>query len=510
MRTPSKIAAAAIGAAALLPFAGAGTAQAADGNTTATLRPVALNNVPASGTAMVKVSGTRIDVTMAASGLLADSPHAAHIHFAAAARHECPRIGDDSNKDGQLNTTEGGPAYGDIVVSLTKTGDTSPKSGLAVDRFDTAPGGAISYQRGSIVVSSEVADAIASGQSVVVVHGVDHNGNGKYDGAKKSDLDASCPPRPLTGRMRCAPGRARGRHGHRRGRHVRQHRPRGHAPPRRRPAGRSSRHRRLDRPQGPQPRLMADSSSSADRRGILAAAVSAALLCSAAGSSPGPWPSRDHRRSPPRRRRPAPRPPVGPPALAGARPRPRPPPRPRRYPGPGQTTNAHAPRGVDFGPLMPPSKPVALRISAIGVDTTRLVELEVDSSGRLQARRTSTRRAGTPGARRPASSDRRSSAATSTASAVPPSSTALGLSTGGDRVDVTRADGSTARFVIDRVARYSKAQFPTAAVYGNTTDRAELRLITCGGAFDQTTGHYVDNIVAFGHLVHGQDLGLPG
>ena len=78
----------------------------------------------------------------------------------------------------------------------------------------------------------------------------------------------------------------------------------------------------------------------------------------------------------------------------------------------------------------------------------------------------------------------------------------LGALQKGDRVDVTRADRSTARFVIDTVARYSKAQFPTAAVYGNTTDRAELRLITCGGAFDQTTGHYVDNIVAFGHLVH--------
>ena len=67
MRTTSKIAAAAIGAAALLPFAGAGTAQAADGNTTATLRPVALNNVPASGTAMVTGERHRIDVTMAAS-----------------------------------------------------------------------------------------------------------------------------------------------------------------------------------------------------------------------------------------------------------------------------------------------------------------------------------------------------------------------------------------------------------------------------------------------------------
>jgi hypothetical protein len=193
MRTRSKITAVAIGTAALIPFAGVGMAQAADGSTTATLRPVALNNVPASGTAMVQVKGNRIDVTMAASGLLADNPHAAHIHFAEAARHECPRVSDDSNKDGRLNTTEGGPAYGDIVVSLTKTGDTSPKSGLAVDRFDTAPGGTTNYQRGSITVSSVVASAITHGESVVVVHGVDHNHNGKYDGATKSDLDPSLP-----------------------------------------------------------------------------------------------------------------------------------------------------------------------------------------------------------------------------------------------------------------------------------------------------------------------------
>ena len=78
-------------------------------------------------------------------------------------------------------------------MSLTKTGDTSPKSGLAVDRFDTAKGGKISYERGSIEVSPAVADAIAKGQSVVVVHGVDHNNDGKYDGATKSDLDPSLP-----------------------------------------------------------------------------------------------------------------------------------------------------------------------------------------------------------------------------------------------------------------------------------------------------------------------------
>jgi hypothetical protein len=159
----------------------------------ANLRPVALNGVKGSGTAMVEVKGTRIDVTVAASGLLADNPHAAHIHFGADARHECPVAGDDASGDGTLNTTEGGPAYGPIVVSLTESGDTSPKSGLAVDRFSTAPGGKIHYSRGSIHVSSGVAKAIADGQSVVVIHGVDHNHDGKYDGSTKSDLDPSLP-----------------------------------------------------------------------------------------------------------------------------------------------------------------------------------------------------------------------------------------------------------------------------------------------------------------------------
>lgn len=193
MRTMSKIATATLGTAVLFPFLGAGVAQAAQGDTMAKLRPVALNGVDASGTAMVTVKGNRIDVTMAASGLLADNPHAAHIHFGADARHECPSAGDDAEGDGTINTTDGGPAYGPIVVSLTKTGDTSPKSGLAVDRFDTAPGGEIAYERGSIKVSSEVAKAVADGKGVVVVHGVDHNDNGKYDGETKSDLDESLP-----------------------------------------------------------------------------------------------------------------------------------------------------------------------------------------------------------------------------------------------------------------------------------------------------------------------------
>ena len=78
----------------------------------------------------------------------------------------------------------------------------------------------------------------------------------------------------------------------------------------------------------------------------------------------------------------------------------------------------------------------------------------------------------------------------------------LGALHSGDRVVVNRADGTTATFQINAVRSYSKTQFPTLDVYGNTP-MPTIRLITCGGAFDRTTGHYLSNIVAFGQLVAG-------
>ncbi len=51
-----------------------------------------------------------------------------------------------------------------------------------------------------------------------------------------------------------------------------------------------------------------------------------------------------------------------------------------------------------------------------------------------------------------------------------------------------------------RVQEFSKAAFPTGAVYGNL-DHPGLRLITCGGSFDQQAGSYRDDIVAFADLI---------
>jgi hypothetical protein len=69
----------------------------------------------------------------------------------------------------------------------------------------------------------------------------------------------------------------------------------------------------------------------------------------------------------------------------------------------------------------------------------------------------------------------------------------------GDQVSVTRTDGTVAVFAVDRVASYPKDSFPTLEVYGNT-DRAELRLITCGGEFDPSSRNYLNNIVVYASL----------
>ena len=69
----------------------------------------------------------------------------------------------------------------------------------------------------------------------------------------------------------------------------------------------------------------------------------------------------------------------------------------------------------------------------------------------------------------------------------------------GDVVEVGRSDGRTARFRVTEVQAFDKTRFPTDRVYGPTAG-PELRLITCGGAFDAATGHYERNVIAFGVL----------
>jgi hypothetical protein len=167
--------------------------SAAGVTTRADLDP--LNNSGASGHAEVVTHHHELTVDVHVHGLAKGVPHAQHIHFGAQARHECPSVSkDDMNGDFRLTTVEGIPAYGPVRVSLTTSGDTSPDSVLAVDRFPMAPNGKIGYHR-MITAPKAVARGIKRGDAVLVIHGVDYNGNGIYDfkSAGKSDLDPTLP-----------------------------------------------------------------------------------------------------------------------------------------------------------------------------------------------------------------------------------------------------------------------------------------------------------------------------
>jgi sortase (surface protein transpeptidase) len=66
----------------------------------------------------------------------------------------------------------------------------------------------------------------------------------------------------------------------------------------------------------------------------------------------------------------------------------------------------------------------------------------------------------------------------------------------GDLIVVRRTGGTRARFVVTSLQWFAKTAFPTRRIYGAVRGPA-LRLITCGGAFDWSSGHYVDNLVVF-------------
>ncbi|HET6836142.1 MAG TPA: class F sortase [Acidimicrobiales bacterium] len=64
----------------------------------------------------------------------------------------------------------------------------------------------------------------------------------------------------------------------------------------------------------------------------------------------------------------------------------------------------------------------------------------------------------------------------------------------GDHIEVTRTDGTVARFAVTDTFETTKDAFPTEVVYGPTAGPT-LRLITCTGAFDRDARHYLSNLV---------------
>jgi hypothetical protein len=208
----SALALAAAVAVGVAPAQAHNSSKGSEKTVTLTAELTELNGSGASGDATAVVRNQKVrHIEVHAEGLTPDAPHAQHIHYGEQALNECPTLALDSNGDGRLNTVEGVPAYGPVVMSLTTTGDTTPASFLDVARFPVAEDGRIDYSRDNIEftdvagtgypgtdgtgTAKQIADAIRDGEGVVVIHGVDYDGNGMYNFSEEgaSELDPSLP-----------------------------------------------------------------------------------------------------------------------------------------------------------------------------------------------------------------------------------------------------------------------------------------------------------------------------
>ncbi len=152
-----------------------------------------INGSNASGTVMITVNGTQATVTEKVSGLAASFngkpyPHVQHIHIGA--KGTCPDMSADTNKDGVISTTEGGPFYGAIGATLSTSGDTSPAAGT--DLNVAGMGASYTYTR-TFALDAKTADSLKAGTAVVVVHGLDPATLSAAAQKEPSDLVPSLP-----------------------------------------------------------------------------------------------------------------------------------------------------------------------------------------------------------------------------------------------------------------------------------------------------------------------------
>ena len=142
--------------------------------------PAADSGSNVSGQASIEyVRGTTYLVTVNATGLSPNLPHLAHIHGVVKAQNECPPAS-AAGSDGLIDTLDGLPAYGPILVTFATSGDTSAGAAL---NLGTAPvadaNGNLFFQR-EIKIKGNVAANL--GDLHVVIHGEDLDDNGMYDG----------------------------------------------------------------------------------------------------------------------------------------------------------------------------------------------------------------------------------------------------------------------------------------------------------------------------------------
>ncbi|MDT0305006.1 class F sortase [Streptomonospora wellingtoniae] len=153
------------------------------------------------------------------------------------------------------------------------------------------------------------------------------------------------------------------------------------------------------------------------------------------------------------------------------------------------------------GPPMDRAKPVSLAVPALELHTRSLVRLGLTDTDRLEAPGPWQAVGWWSGGAAPGEKGAAVLAGHVDSRTGPAVFFGLDRLERGHRIRVGRADGTTARFAVERVSLHAKDDFPTRRVYEAEPGRAELRLITCGGAFDAASGRYTANTVVYARLV---------
>jgi LPXTG-site transpeptidase (sortase) family protein len=158
-------------------------------------------------------------------------------------------------------------------------------------------------------------------------------------------------------------------------------------------------------------------------------------------------------------------------------------------PGRVDPVSGHVPRSVASGP------PARVRVAAIGVDA-RVIPLGVDADGHLQVPDEFSVAGWWQGGAEPGEPGPTVLVGHVDSYQGPAVFYRLQDLEVGDKVVDTVAGGHSLAYRVTGTQEVPKDDFPTQAVYGHTPGPT-LRLITCGGPFDRTTGHYRHNTIVF-------------
>ena len=151
-----------------------------------TINESAQGDQMATGTATFTIDGDTLTIDIQSSGLAPDMAHAQHIHMSNA----CPDMSADSNGDGVIDLSEGGPSYGDVMLPLDDNLADTEANNYPMSDGD----GNLSYSQTVSIADLQSAlgmDDLALDTRSVVQHGVG-DGADVPDGVDNATLPVDC------------------------------------------------------------------------------------------------------------------------------------------------------------------------------------------------------------------------------------------------------------------------------------------------------------------------------